>query len=181
MKLGATFSGDRKYRYRLSRIWNDNVRPLMWLLLNPSTADESRDDPTIRRCIGYAMNWGYGGVIIHNLFAYRSIYPEELISVWCQDPVGSDNDRAIDADARVYQIVCGWGNKVVTLKLDARLDQMRRLLRGADLYHLKLTAMQQPQHPLYLHSRLTMQPFAFPPAATDAATTGGGASLSLKS
>lgn len=159
MILGATFSPDRKYRYRLSRTWNENAPALMWLLLNPSVADESRDDPTIRRCIGYSMNWGYGGLIIHNLFAYRSTYPDELVSMWCQDPVGIDNDAAISQDARGRQICCGWGNKVVTLKLQARLKSIAPLVDVRDLYHLKLTHLKQPQHPLYLHSRLTMQPF----------------------
>lgn len=131
----------------------------MWLLLNPSIADESRDDPTIRRCIGYGMNWGYGGVIIHNLFAYRSTNPMELVSVWCKDPVGIDNDAAIERDARGHRVVCAWGHNIVKLKLEWRLQSVAPLLDRRDLFYLKLTKTGQPQHPLYLHSRLTMQPF----------------------
>lgn len=159
MKLAATFSADRVYRYRLSRIWRDDKPALMWLMLNPSTADESRDDPTIRRCIGYSMNWGFGGAIIHNLFAYRSTIPMELVSVWCTDPVGIENDAAISADAARCKVVCAWGNNVIKLKLTSRLESIRRVLDGADLYYVKLTKSRQPQHPLYLHSRLTLQPF----------------------
>lgn len=159
MHLAAKFSPDRKYRYRLSRVWNESVPALMWLLLNPSKADESRDDPTIRRCIGYSMNWGFGGLIVHNLFAYRSTIPMELVSIWCKDPVGIDNDAAIESDARSHQVVCAWGHNVVKLKLEWRLKSLAPLLNLCDLYYLKLTETGQPQHPLYLHSRLTMQPF----------------------
>ncbi|TMF61888.1 MAG: DUF1643 domain-containing protein, partial [Chloroflexi bacterium] len=68
---GATFSADRRYRYRLWRRW-DGARPVVaFVMLNPSTADARRDDPTIRRCIGFAKSWGFGGVEVVNLFAYR--------------------------------------------------------------------------------------------------------------
>jgi hypothetical protein len=154
MICDAIFSPDRVYRYRLSRVWRPAALMVVWLLLNPSTADESRDDPTIRRCMGYSINWGFGGCIIHNLFAYRSTYPEELVSIWCKDPIGPDNDAAILADAKNCKVICGWGNNPVTLGLAERPKKVTSLLAGCDLNYLKLTSLGQPQHPLYLHHKL---------------------------
>jgi hypothetical protein len=155
MKLNAKLSPDRVYRYRLSRIWNDNVPPLMWLMLNPSTADESRDDPTIRRCIGYSINFGFGGIVIHNLFAYRSTDWEKL--KYINDPVGPDNDDGIIDDAVKLKVVCGWGNHALDPKLIWRLDAVFAFLFGLDLNYLKLTSRKTPNHPLYLKSTLTLQ------------------------
>ena len=86
----AIFSDCRKYRYVLSRTWNDKKKTILFIGLNPSTADEKIDDPTIRRCINYAQNWGYGSLLMVNLFAYRATIPTELKNV--KNPIGNDND-----------------------------------------------------------------------------------------
>ena len=106
---GATFSGDRLYRYKLWRIWDESKRPALFIGLNPSTADENIDDPTIRRCIDFAMQWGEGGLIMANLFAYRSTDPKELKGI--ADPVGRDNDEyLVDAHRKAGITVLAWGN-----------------------------------------------------------------------
>ena len=145
---GATFSADRRYRYRLWRRW-DGARPVVaFVMLNPSTADARRDDPTIRRCIGFAKSWGFGGVEVVNLFAYRTTDPGELRRV--ADPVGADNDRHIQsAIARADLVVLAWGARA----------RSRRLLSLPQARCLGLTRAGQPRHPLYLRSDVRPQPF----------------------
>jgi len=77
-ETGAYFSADHVYRYVLWRRWDRQREPLVWVMLNPSTADDCRDDPTITRCRGFARNWGYGGITVVNLFALRATRPEAL-------------------------------------------------------------------------------------------------------
>lgn len=96
----AVLSTCGRYRYRLTRTWSQNRPPATFIMLNPSTADAHEDDKTIRRCIGYARRWGLGGLVVVNLYGYRSTNPDELWKV--EDPVGPDNDhhlRAVLADA----------------------------------------------------------------------------------
>lgn len=79
------------YRYWLCREWSPGLDSLVWLMLNPSTADATQDDPTIRRCMGFARRWGYGGITVVNLYAYRATNPRDLLTA--ADPVGPENDR----------------------------------------------------------------------------------------
>src|SRR5262245_38555366 len=98
MLRSAVFSPCRKYRYSLTRIWDAERPNVMFVGLNPSTADDQVDDPTVRRCIGFARKWRFGGMIIVNLFAYRSTDPNRLQEIL--DPVGPENDEHIAATAR---------------------------------------------------------------------------------
>lgn len=110
MKKGAIISDCETYRYRLWRIWNENAAKIMWIMLNPSTANAEEDDPTIRRCIGFARNWGYGGIYVENLYAYRSTDPKELKTA--ADPEGPANrDHLISMMNDSEKIICAWGNK----------------------------------------------------------------------
>lgn len=105
---GATLSACRKYRYRLWRAWGDRENRCVFVMLNPSTADESENDPTIRKCIGFAKRWGFGAIDVVNLFAWRDTDPTGLLSA--ADPVGPDNDDHIASaigDAR--RVVWSWG------------------------------------------------------------------------
>ena len=86
----AIFSKDRIYRYALYRIWNKHLPKVLFIGLNPSTADETKNDPTIRRCIGYAKKWNYGGFIMGNIFAYRSTNPKKLNLI--NNPIGPKNN-----------------------------------------------------------------------------------------
>lgn len=153
MELGATLSEDRKYRYRLWRKWGANPL-LMWIMLNPSTADETKDDPTIKRVIGFSINEGFGGCIVHNLFAYRATVPFTLLQV--KDPVGPENNERIIQDACEHKVVCAWGNVYKTLLW--RVEAVHKFLIDLDLNYLKMTAFGQPSHPLYLPSKLKLKP-----------------------
>tara|TARA_B100000315_G_scaffold108623_1_gene99672 strand:- start:107 stop:583 length:477 start_codon:yes stop_codon:yes gene_type:complete len=143
IKKEATFSKCRKYRYALSRAWNDKKKTVLFIGLNPSTADEKIDDPTIRRCIDYAQNWGYGRLLVANLFAYRATKPAELKNV--KNPVGDDNDQhLIELSKKVDLTVVAWGNEGSLFDRD---KQVVKLI--PNLMCLKINKYGQPAHPLY--------------------------------
>jgi hypothetical protein len=144
---GATFSPCRQWRYTLTRRWAAGPAAA-FILLNPSTADETLDDPTIRRCIGYAKAWGAGGLILGNIFAWRSTDPRALYDL--VDPVGPDNDEALRTiAATVGAVVCGWGAHGALRGRGADvLDIIRSA--GATPMALRRTAAGYPGHPLYL-------------------------------
>lgn len=139
----AVLSKDRKYRYALWRIWNEEKPRVMFICLNPSTADEVQDDPTLIRCISYSKLWGYGGVVISNLFAFRTTNPKELINV--KYPVGNENDEWIKHLSKEAEIiVCAWGNLGEFLyRGQAVIDMFK------EIYCLKINKSGQPAHPLY--------------------------------
>jgi hypothetical protein len=158
MKLGALFSDDRLYRYSLYRLWNDAAPTMVFVLLNPSMADERRDDPTIKRCVARAMNAGCGGIEVVNLFAWQSPYPTNLFHA--ADPVGPRNNMAIvEAVTRAEMVICGWG---VYGSLFDRGKEVLGLIRvtGRTPHALKLNADGSPRHPLYLSYKL--RPFPIP-------------------
>lgn len=146
MKSGADISECGLYRYRLWRRWKrgDSV---LWIMLNPSTADAEQDDPTIRRCISFAESWGCGGIEVVNLFALRATDPKELKAA--EDPIGPQNDDILlsRAEAKHRYVIAAWGAHG---KLFEREKQVVELLAGMDLYCLGLTKAGYPRHPLYL-------------------------------
>lgn len=157
---GATFSPCRRWRYLLWRRW-DEAKPIAnFLMLNPSTADEFRLDPSCTRAQNYAERWGFGGVLITNIFAWRATMPEELKLV--KNPVGRGNDRAIlRAALEASIVVCAWGNH------GAHLDRAARVRRMLEQDRLKLHALRlndsgHPAHPLYLPG--TLEPIKLPGA-----------------
>jgi hypothetical protein len=116
-------------------------------MLNPSTADESADDPTIRRCIGFARGWGYGGLEVVNLFALRATDPRELRR--SSDPIGLSNDAYLrDAAARAGAMVIAWGAHGVFRSRGAAALEL--LSPRARLLALGWTNGGEPRHPLYL-------------------------------
>ena len=145
MVRSAEFSPCGRYRYALRRQWGETgAGEVCFILLNPSTADALVDDPTVRRCIGFARDWGYGGLRIGNLFAFRATDPKRLLAQ--DDPVGEGNDAALMAlVAGAALRVAAWGVHGAHL---GRGDAVRRLLPG--LRVLKLTRQGAPGHPLYL-------------------------------
>ena len=146
----ATFSSCRKYRYSLFRIWDKKKKYVLFIGLNPSTANEEEDDPTIRRCSGYAQKWGYGGFIMVNLFAYRTTLPSNLKKV--KYPVGRDNDKYIVKLSKKADItVAAWGNNG---NLYSRDKQVLSLV--PKLMCLKINKSGQPAHPLYLKKDLRL-------------------------
>ncbi len=145
---GALFSKCRKYRYALWRIWSEEEPHAMFIGLNPSTADELQDDPTVRRCISYARSWGYGGLWMANLFALRSTDPKKLSEA--DDPVGTENDKWIlKLSKSAAVVVAAWGNYGGYL---GRSRDIVKLIRS--LCYLKLNKTGEPAHPLYLKGTL---------------------------
>jgi hypothetical protein len=144
------------WRYLLERDFGAGDGTLNFILLNPSTADAVRNDPTIARCAGYARRWGYRRMLVTNVFALRATDPATLRRAL--DPVGPENDRYIARTARrADRIVCGWG---IHGALNGREAQVLALLRSAapgPLEHLGLTKAGQPRHPLYLRGDATPQ------------------------
>ena len=139
----ATFSDCRKYRYALSRTWDGKKKTVLFIGLNPSTADENIDDPTIRRCINYAQNWGYGSLLMVNLFAYRATIPTELKNV--KNPIGNDNDLHITELLKKADLaVATWGNEGSLLNRD---KDVKKII--PNLMCLNINKSGQPAHPLY--------------------------------
>jgi hypothetical protein len=149
---GARFSRCRRWRYLLWRCWDASRPAANFVMLNPSTADELRLDPTCTRARRYAEAWGYGAILITNVFAFRETDPNEMMKA--KDPVGPGNDAAIARAARRAAIVvCAWGNHGAFL---GRSGQVRRLLdkEKREVFALRLNAGGEPAHPLYLPARL---------------------------
>jgi hypothetical protein len=125
---------------------------MMFIGLNPSTADETLDDPTIRRCVGFAKQYGYGGIFMLNLFAFRSPYPRAVKTE--AKPIGPDNDNLLRAyDAVAATVVACWGYQPWAV---GRAMSVRRML--GDLWCFGRTRTGQPRHPLYLPAGAELEP-----------------------
>ena len=149
---GAVFSACRRWRYLLWRRWDAKKPVANFLMLNPSTADEFQLDPSCTRARNYAGRWGFGGVLITNIFAWRSTDPSALKLV--ENPVGRGNDRAILKAAREAKIVvCAWGNHGLHR---GRAGHVVALLgkQKIALNFLKMNDCGEPAHPLYLPGSL---------------------------
>ncbi len=157
MKTDAILSPCESYRYHLERTWDESLPALTWLMLNPSTADASDDDPTIRRCMTFARDSGYGGIVVLNLYAFRTPYPQLL---WkksqVSDPIGPLNDAAIfDAAANAVKVVAAWGAH--PLAVDRGREVMKMLNR--DTFCLGHTKDGHPRHPLYVRAAKIFEPY----------------------
>ena len=155
---GAVFSPCRRWRYLLWRRWDDKLPTANFLMLNPSTADEVQLDPSCTRARVYAERWGYGSLIVTNLFGWRATDPFAMKLV--RDPVGRGNDRAILRAAQEADLlVCAWGNHGAHL---GRSRKVASLLReaGISLHVLKMNGGGEPAHPLYL--RGSLRPLVWP-------------------
>lgn len=147
MERGATISSCGRYRYALWRKWKPGPM-CVFVGLNPSTADAQLDDPTIRRCIGFAQGWGFSGLMMLNLFAYRATNPADMKAA--TDPIGPDNDDALRyASYNTTMVIAAWGANG-TFK--GRDQQVREMLPR--LHYLHLTKDGHPGHPLYLPGSL---------------------------
>ena len=149
---GAEFSACRRWRTLLWRCWDEAGPIANFLMLNPSTADETVLDPTCARAYGYARRWGYGALLVTNLFAWRATAPSAMKAV--RDPVGAGNDTAILRAAKAAAlVVCAWGNHGAHLDRAARVTRLLRQA-GMTLHALRLNAGGEPAHPLYLPGTL---------------------------
>lgn len=156
-KYTCVFSPDRKYRY----IWDYTIRePYPWvnhrtclfIMCNPSTADENHRDNTVSRCVNFAVGWGFDLLIVCNIFAFRSTDPRMLKASHIE-PIGQHNDEYILLAAhRAELIICAWSNQGL---LGNRGNAVKELLRfgGYELYNLGVNRTGQPKHPLYIAGR----------------------------
>lgn len=142
IKKGAEFSPCRKYRYALWRIWDESKPLVMFIGLNPSTANEETDDPTIRRVTRFAKDWGLGGVYMMNLFAWVTPYPSELKK--CADPLGENDTWLCKIAAKCDRIIFAWGS------FDEADDRAEQVIEAFDGYALKINRNGSPRHPLYV-------------------------------
>lgn len=157
----AVLSSDGVYRYVLTRGWDDTALTLRWVMLNPSTADADTDDRTIGRCMSFARAWGFGGITVVNLYAFRATQPADMLAA--ADPVGPGNDlvlartlhRAAVLDAPV---VAGWGVNADP----ARVAAVLALPYADRLTCLGVTKDGHPRHPLYVRGDTTLTPWKGP-------------------
>ncbi len=154
---GATISACGRYRYRLWRIWDESKPYCLFLMLNPSTADDIDNDATVERCQRRAAAMGYGGLHVANLFAWRSTDPSVLASV--ADPIGPDNDKTILAVAKAAGIVIyGWGKDGAIQRRGAAVLALLAAA-GVQPYALKCNLDGSPKHPLYVAYKELPKPF----------------------
>lgn len=162
MRGAAVISTDGLYRYSLDRLWGEGERRAVFIMLNPSTADASEDDPTIRRCIGFAKREGCDGLTVVNLYAYRATRPADL---WkADDPVGPVNDWHIDLalqHAAVTQgpVIAAWGAHASP----HRAYRVKQMPGMADAHALAFTKSGAPGHPLYIKGDAPLLPLTPPP------------------
>lgn len=157
MFSGAFFSDDKAYRYTLWRNWTN--KPLMkcnyamFIGLNPSTADATKNDPTVQKCIGFAKRWGYDAMYMTNLFAFRATDPRKMKGQ--SKPIGADNDRWLAACARYAAVVvAAWGVNGGFMERD---EEVLKILD--DVQCLRLTKDKFPEHPLYVPYETPLKPY----------------------
>jgi hypothetical protein len=154
--MRAVISECGKFRYRLTRTWGYGS-PLLFIMLNPSTADSEVDDATIRRCVKFAQSHDFPGLEVVNLFAYRATDPRDLRNAGY--PLGPENDEHIAAAVKDSAAVClAWGANVAGLERPQIVLPMVRQM-GVKLQCLRITRSGYPQHPLMLPSSCRLMPF----------------------
>lgn len=147
----AVYSPCMTYRYALRRVWDDAGARVLFVMLNPSTATEAQNDPTVERCERRARALGFGGFAVANIFAFRATDPNVMRAA--PDPIGPENDRMIlTAMGDVAQVICAWGTHGAYLGRGAAVAQMLATADGGAgrLFHLGLTKDGHPRHPLYI-------------------------------
>ena len=172
MNKGAILSPCGAYRYRLWRQWDD-LRPiLVWVMMNPSTADDVDDDSTIRRVVDFSKRFGFGGIDVLNVFALRSTDPRRLLAH--PDPFGPDNERTL-MDARhrhlLSNLVVAWGNPLGGRRLANYYQRARVALCTQNPQCLGANKNGHPKHPLYLRAAAALRPW---PCLPNAGMAGAG-------
>ena len=156
MFKGVRLSSCKKHRLQLWREWDSNLPKVLFIMLNPSTADHEQDDPTLRRCIDFTKQWGYGGLYIGNLYSLRAADPMTLLKVSKFSHRG--NYKHVSTMAQQCQlVVCAWGNYPIIKKLGIPLNIFKQL--NQKLHCIALSKTGTPKHPLYLKKSLTPIPF----------------------
>lgn len=144
----AVYSDCENYRYALTRIWDPKGRKISFVMLNPSTATEVQNDPTVERCERRARALGYGAFRVCNIFAWRDTDPKKMRAA--RDPIGAENDAAIyDACLWADTVVAAWGTHGAHLNRGPQVESRMRA-SGKPLHHLGLSKAGHPKHPLYI-------------------------------
>ncbi|BBD23510.1 DUF1643 domain-containing protein [Streptococcus constellatus] len=155
MEKKAIISKDKIYRYKLSRTWDSTKPTILFIGLNPSITDENIDDPTITRCINFAKDWGYGTLLMANLFAFRSTYPKDIYLI--DDPIGKDNDYyLLECVTQSDLIVACWGNNGTYMNREKVITEL-----VPNLYCLQKNKNGTPHHPLRPPRNIHPVPFNF--------------------
>ncbi|GFE66303.1 DUF1643 domain-containing protein [Litoreibacter roseus] len=144
----AVYSDCERYRYTLTRTWDTTGKKVAFVMLNPSTATEIQNDPTVERCERRARALGYGAFRVCNIFAWRDTDPFQMRKA--AEPVGPENDAAIrEACFWADDVVCAWGTHGEHLSRGPNVETLMRDT-GKPLYHLGLSKAGHPKHPLYI-------------------------------
>ncbi len=153
----AVYSDCDRFRYLLTRTWDPGAPKALFVMLNPSTATETQNDPTVERCERRARALGFGAFRVTNIFAFRATDPRVMRAQ--EDPVGPGNDAAISDSARwANRIICAWGTHGAHLDRGSQVEALLRRL-GHPLHHLGLTKAGHPTHPLYITYDRQPQPW----------------------
>jgi len=155
----AEIADDGLYRYVLGRQWDESLPECVFIMLNPSTADGTDDDPTIRRCTAFAKSLGYGSLLVGNLYAFRATDPRDLVKA--TEPTGGAANDAVLTEllGRGEVVIAGWGTH-------AKADRVAEVLRlpGADrITLLDVTKAGAPRHPLYISASAVPSPCGVAP------------------
>ena len=144
----AVYSDCERYRYSLTRVWDEGGRKALFVMLNPSTATEVQNDPTVERCERRARTLGFGAFQVTNIFAWRDTDPRKMRAA--PEPVGSANDAAIlDGANWADQVIAGWGTHGEHMKRGSAVEALLKST-GKPIYHLGLSKAGHPKHPLYI-------------------------------
>jgi len=164
------------HRYTLHRSWLGNGGVVNFIMLNPSTADDTIDDATIRRCVGFAKRWGYSGIVVTNLFAYRATQPSDLKALLrteggFREAYGEENTSHVDREARMaHLVVLAWGDNATSLPEIARNipQDIMKMLDYRYLYCIRTSKKGNPVHPV--REEYTSEPVLFRVAAVEPIT-----------
>jgi len=144
----AVFSDCGIYRYLLTRVWDPAGKKALFIMLNPSTADEVKNDPTVERCERRSRTLGFGAFRVTNIFGFRATDPKVMRAA--ADPVGPGNDEAIRESLDwADQVICAWGTHGAHMERGAAVQELLQTA-GASPFHLGLTKAGHPKHPLYI-------------------------------
>jgi len=150
MNKSALISECGKYRYTLTREWDVTKGKIVFIMLNPSTADAEFDDPTIRRCINFAKDWGYGSLTVGNLYAYRTSSPEVLFARNNTVEENKINDEWLKTICYTNAVILAYGAKKLSINRARQVMETLSDITMIGLYHLGLSKDGYPRHPLYL-------------------------------
>jgi hypothetical protein len=149
MNASAVISPCGQYRYVLTRTWDEALPVLVFCMLNPSTADASEDDPTIRRCMGFARREGCGGIAVVNIFAWRATHPSDLPAD-LSTAVGPDNVRHLEDVVKGRRVVVAWGANALANRMVSETFLGGLRAAAASVHCLGKTRAGYPRHPLYV-------------------------------